>query len=135
MHTNAGSRGSRYTRGQDLLAERYRTCRLFERLLRRSDWHLSFYRLRVRCSAGDAQAVEALVREALGEHVIGQRRHRPSEGSGAQWRSLEMIVRCPRVSQRVVMAAMGRLEREALIRGVFWESMANPASEFDWQCF
>jgi hypothetical protein len=29
------------------------------------------------------------------------------------------------------MAAMGRLEHEALVRGVVWESSLNPAPELD----
>jgi hypothetical protein len=120
MHTNSSGHASEHTRAQ---------------ASKRADGHASLFQLTVRCAADDAAAVDILVREALGANLIAQRHQRMSKASGKQFRELEVIVRCPNSSRRPVMAVMGRLEHEALIRGVVWESLPNPAPELDLEGF
>ena len=136
MHTNTSDHGSQHPRAHEPLPARDRSRRRLERrAFKRADGHASLFQLTVRCAADDAAAVDILVREALGENLIAQRHQRMSKASGKQFRELEVIVRCPNSSRRPVMAVMGRLEHEALIRGVVWESLPNPAPELDLEGF
>ena len=136
MHTNASGHGSQHPRAQNPLFERDRSRRtLGRRAFKRADERVSLFQLTVRCASNDAVAVDTLVRAALGENLMAQRRERVSKASGKQFRELEVIVRCPNYSRRPVMAVMGRLEHEALIRGVVWESLPNPAPELDLEGF
>jgi hypothetical protein len=132
MHTNTSGHGSQDPRAHEPLPARDRSRRRLERrAFKRADGHASLFQLTVRCAADDAAAVDTLVREALGDNLIAQRRQRMSKASGVQFRELEVIVRCPNSSRRPVMAVMGRLEHEAPVRGVVWESLPNPAPELD----
>jgi hypothetical protein len=132
MHTNSSGHASEHTRAQKPLLACDRSRRkLQRRAFNRADGHASLFHLTVRCAADDAAAVDTLVREALGENLIAQRHQRMSKASGKQFRELQVIVRCPNSSRRPVMAVMGRLEQEALVRGVVWESAPNPAPELD----
>jgi hypothetical protein len=132
MHTNSSGHASEHTRAQKPLLARDRSRRkLQRRAFKHTDGHASLFQLTVRCTANDAAPVDTLVREALGENLIAQRHQRMSKASGKQFRELEVIVRCPNSSRRAVMAVMGRLEHEALIRGVVWESWPNPSLELD----
>jgi hypothetical protein len=132
MHTNPSGHASEHTRAQNPLLACDRSRRkLQRRAFKRADGHASLFQLTVRCTADDAAAVDTLLREALGENLIAERHQRMSKASGKQFRELEVIVRCPNSSRRPVMAAMGRLEHEALVRGVVWESSPNPAPEVD----
>lgn len=104
---------------------------LRRRAFTRSSDSPCLYRLLVRCAADDAEAVLIRVREALGEHLIAQCRWRRSTGSGRPVLAIEVIVRCDNASRREVMALMSRLEHDALIRGVLWESLPHPTVEAD----
>jgi hypothetical protein len=101
--------------------------KLAHRVFKRADGQASLFRLTVRCAADDAAAVKALVQAALAENLIAERHGRMSKASGKQFRELDLIVRCPSASRRSVMAVMGRLEHETLVRGVVWESLPNSA--------
>jgi hypothetical protein len=132
MHTNSSDHASERTRAQNPLIACDRSQRkLQRRAFKHADGHASLFQLTVRCAADDAAAVDTLVREALGESLIALRHQRMSKASGKQFRELEVIVRCPNSSRRPVMAVMCRLEQEALVRGVVWESLPNPAPEVD----
>jgi hypothetical protein len=132
MHTNSSGQASEHTRAQKPLLACDRSRRnLQRRTFKCADGHACLFQLTVRCAADDAAAVDILVREALGENLIAQRHQRMSKASGKQFRELEATVRCPNSSRRAVMAVMGRLEHEALVRGVVWESLPNPALEVD----
>ena len=131
MHTNPSRHASEHTCAQNPLLECDRSRRkLQRRAFKRADGQVSLFQLTVRCAADDAAAVDTLVREALGENLIAQRHQRMSKASGKQFRELEVIVGCPNSSRRPVMAVMGRLEHEALVRGVVWESLPNPGRAF-----
>ena len=128
MHTNASGHGSQHPSAQNPLTEHDRSRRtLGRRAFKRADERVSLFQLTVRCASNDAVAVDTLVRAALGESLMAQRRERMSKASGKQFRELEVIVRCPKASCRTVMALMGRLEHETLIHGVVWESVPNQA--------
>ena len=132
MHTDFSSQASGHTRAQKPLLACDRSPRKLERrTFKCADGHACLFQLTVRCAADDAAAVDTLVREALGENLIAQRHQRMSKASGKQFREFEVIVRCAHSSRRPVMAVMGRLEHEALIRGVVWESLPNSALELD----
>jgi hypothetical protein len=132
MHTNSSGKASEHTRAQKPFPACDRSRRkLQRRTFKCADGHACLFQLTVRCAADDAAAVDTLVREALGANLIAQRHQRMSKASGKQFRELEVIVRCPNSSHRAVMAVMGRLEYEALVCGVIWESLPNPALELD----
>jgi hypothetical protein len=132
MHTNSSGQASEHTGAQKPLLACDRSRRkLQRRTFKCADEHACLFQLTVRCAADDAAAVDTLVREALGENLIAQRHQRMSKASGKQFRELEVIVRCANSSRRPVMAMMGRLEHEALTRGVVWESLPSPAPELD----
>jgi hypothetical protein len=136
MHTNAGGQRSEHPRAQNPLFERDRSRRTScRRAFKRADERVSLFQLTVRCTSNDAVAVDSLVRAALGENLMAQRRERVSKASGKQFRELEVIVRCPNASRRSMMAVMGRLEHETLVCGVVWESVPNPARALDANCF
>jgi hypothetical protein len=136
MHTNAGGHGLQHPRARTPLSERDPSQRtLVRRALKRADERVSLFQLTVRCASNDAVTVDTLVRSALGENLMAQRRERVSKASGKQFRELEVFVRCPDASRRTVMAVMGRLEHETLVRGVVWESVPNPAGALDANCF
>jgi hypothetical protein len=136
MHTNASGRGSRNLRARTLLSERDWSSRTFgRRAFKQADERFSVFQLTVRCTSNDTMAVDSLVRAALGENLMAQRRERVSKASGKQFRELAVIVRCPNASRRTVMAVMGRLEHETLVCGVVWESVPNPARALDANCF
>lgn len=136
MHTNSSGQASEHTRAQKPLLACDRSQRKWERrTFKCADGHACLFQLTVRCAADDAATVDTLVREALGENLIARRRERMSKASGKQYRELEVIVRCPKSSRRAVMAVMGRLEHEALVRGVVWETLPNPAPELDLNSF
>jgi hypothetical protein len=136
MHTNASGHGSEHSRAQNPLSEPDRTRRtLGRRAFKRDDERVSLFQLTVRCTSNDAVAVDTLVRAALGENLMAQRRARVSMASGKQFRELEVIVRCANASRRTVMAVMGRLEHETLVCGVVWESVRNPARALDANVF
>jgi hypothetical protein len=132
MHTNASGHGSQHPRAQNPLSERDRSRRsLGHRAFKRADERVSLFQLTVLCRSNDAVAVDTLVRTALGENLMAQRRERVSKASGKQFRELEVIVRCPNASLRTVMAVMGRLEHEPLVCGVVWESVPDPTRALD----
>ena len=136
MHTNASGHGSQHPRAQNPLTEHDRSRRtLGRRAFKRADERVSLFQLTVRCASNDAVAVDSLVRAALGENLMAQRRERVTKASGKQFRELEVIVRCPNASCRTVMAVMGRLEHETLVHGVVWESVPNPAGALDTNFF
>jgi hypothetical protein len=136
MHTNASGHRSEYPRAQNPLSERDRSRRtLGLRVFDRADERVSLFQLTVRCTSNDVVAVDTLVRAALGENLMAQRRERVSKASGKRFRELEVIVCCPDASRRTVMAAMGRLEHETLVCGVVWESVPNPARVLDVNLF
>jgi hypothetical protein len=136
MHSNAGGQRSEHPSAQNPLLERDRSRRTSgRRALKRADERVSLFQLTVRCTSNDAVAVDGLVRAALGENLMAQRRERVSKASGRQFRELEVIVRCPNASRRSMMAVMGRLEHETMVCGVVWESVPDPARTLDANCF
>jgi hypothetical protein len=136
MHTNASGYESQDPRAESPLTDRARSPRtLGRRPFKRPEERVSLFRLTVRCASNDAVAVDTLLRAALEETLMAQRRERVSKVSGKPFRELEVIVRCPNASRRTVMAVMGRLEHETLVRGVVWESVPNPARAPDANVF
>jgi hypothetical protein len=95
MRTNASGHGSEHSRAQYPLSERDRTRRtLGRRAFKRDDERVSLFQLTVRCTSNDAVAVDTLVRAALGENLMAQRRERMSKASGKQFRELEAVNPC-----------------------------------------
>jgi hypothetical protein len=97
------------------------------RAVRRSDGDTCLFRLKVRFASDDADAVDTVVRETLGENLQAEKRKRLGKAWGAHLCSLELIVSCQNSSRRSVMALMSGLENEALVRSVVWEIVPKAA--------
>jgi hypothetical protein len=91
------------------------------------DGDTCLFRLTVRCASDDAVAVDTVVRETLGENLQARKRKRLGRAWGTHLLGLELIVSCQNSSRRSVMALMGGLENEALVRSVVWETVPNAA--------
>jgi hypothetical protein len=97
------------------------------RAARRPDGDTCLFNLTVRCASDDADAVDTVVRETLGENLQAQKRKRLGKAWGTHLCGLELIVSCQNSSRRSVMALMSGLEHEALVRSVVWEIVPNAA--------